>query len=139
MTLKEVAELMKEKGIPKKLLSIEHVYNFAQDRENRSIRFVRIVVRYQRGEKVLDIAERYKCSETTVKRYARLAGIPIRDKFMPVQIKGEVIRQLRLKLSLKAISQNLDVSESYISKVAKTVGLNRYKRGLTRKEIRGQL
>lgn len=134
MTLQDTAKLMKTNSIPDKLLSIEDVYTFAQDRENRSIRFVRIVVAYKRGEKVLAIAKQYGCSPTTVLRYARMVGLDTRDKFMPREIKANVIKQLRAKIPLRAISENLRVSQAYISKVAKEVGLNRYKKRLTREQ-----
>lgn len=133
MTLKEIANLMRESAAPKWALAQKDVYTFARDRENRSVRFVRICLAYKRGDKVEALAEEYQCSETTIKRYARMAGLPKRPKFLPCAIRWEVENQLRLGLPIQTIADNNQVSPAYVSKLGAELGLRRYKPRLTRR------
>jgi len=102
-------------------------FDFEAERQNRPPRFLDIVTDYAAGHTVNSIIEKYKCSKGTVLRYARLAGPPKREKHFDNSIRSQAIDLLKSGAPIKSISSMLNVSEAYVSIVAKASGLSRYK------------
>lgn len=110
------------------IAQITRIITFTQERANRLTRFMIIVKAYKSGALVSDIANKYGCSQWTVLRYARLAGLPNRPREAYTDRKDAVLAELQRGDKLKDIAKRHSCSEAYVSGVAKKAGLNRYKR-----------
>src|SRR5687768_10172738 len=73
------------------IAQIKRIVTFTQERANRLTRFLAIVRAYRGGTPVKNIEERFGCSRQTVLRYARLAGIPKRDKGFGPRVRAATI------------------------------------------------
>lgn len=103
-------------------------FDFETERKNRSPRFLQIVSAYEKNVPIKDIIEEHKCSRNTVLRYARMAGLPKREKHFDDSIRTQAITLLKAGAPLKEIAKTLKVSEAYVSLVAKDNGLSRRKK-----------
>ncbi len=130
LTLKNAAEYILTSKAPTGLLSIlrriRSVFSFTQERANRLARFVKIVRAYKAGQLVLDIEAEYGCSRHTVLRYARLAGLPKRQKGFDPDVRESVIAAYKAKKPIAEIAEKYKVSMAYVSKTATEEGINRY-------------
>lgn len=129
INLKTVAEYVRTSRGPKLLLNIlknvRWVFTFTQERANRVKRFIRIVNAYKAGVAVLKIEKDYGCTKSTVLRYARLAGLPKRDKGFEPDVRRATISLYKDNIPIAQISAQLSVSQAYVSKVATEEQINR--------------
>jgi uncharacterized protein YerC len=129
LTLQSAADYVRTARAPKPLLAIiaafRRVFTFTQERANRLSRFVIIANAYRRGQPVRDIEAKYGCSRNTVLRYARLAGLPKRDRGFEPGIRDAVIALYAQGKPIAQIQAQLGVSQAYISKTATEEGINR--------------
>jgi len=132
LNIKTVADYVRTSRGPKLLLNIlkniRNVFTFAQERANRVKRFIRIVNAYKAGVLISKIEGDYGCSRSTILRYARLAGLPKRDKGFSPDVRKATIALYKDKVSIAQIKAQLGVSEAYISKTATEEGISRYKK-----------
>ncbi len=133
LTLKDAAEYLRTGKAPQLLLTfimkIKRIFDFAQERANRPVRFLRVVKAYRNGKPVKDIEEEYGCSRNTVLRYARLAGLPKRPKSDDPERRAKIIKLSKVGgLSQKEIAVACNCSVSLVSIVEHEVGLKRYGR-----------
>lgn len=130
MKLQDAANYLKggpPKDLPALIATIKRVLKFPQERANRLARYIVIVRAYENGEAVDRIADRYGCTRHTVQRYARLAGLPIRPKHLPGEIRRAVIRDYKAKVPIAQIALLHGVSQAYVSKMAGEEGILRRK------------
>jgi hypothetical protein len=129
--LQTVADYIVKGHAPKILLNIlkniKSVFTFTQERANRVKRFVRIINAYKAGVAIIKIEEDYGCTKSTVLRYARLAGLPKRDRGFDPDIKIATLLLYKDGLPISQISAQLGVSQAYVSKTASEAGINRRK------------
>lgn len=129
LTLQSAADYVRTAKAPKALLAIitafRRVFTFTQERANRLSRFVVIANAYRRGQPVRDIEAKYGCSRNTVLRYARLCGLPKRDRGFESGIRDAVIALYVQGKPISQIQAQLGVSQAYISKTATEEGINR--------------
>ena len=137
MNLKDAANYIKRRNapLPALVVSIKRVLKFPQERANRLARYIIITRAYAKGEDVARIADRFGCSRHTVQRYARLAGLPTRPKHFPHAVRAAVLRDYRRKLPVAAIARLHDVSEAYVSKIAREAGISRYAKRPKRRRL----
>src|SRR6187402_1986704 len=112
--------------LPALVASIKRILKFPQERANRLARYVVITRAYQKGESVDQIRTRFGCSRHTVLRYARMAGLPLRPKHFPKEIRRAVIRDYKAKMPVADIARLHEVSPAYVSKIAREEGISRY-------------
>lgn len=128
-TLKDVGGYIRTAQAPKLLTDllkrIKSIFNFTQERENRLARYVDVINDYKAGMPVKEIEQKYGCSTHTVLRYARLAQLPKRPKGFDPQVRETCIILYKEGKPVAEIAAKLGVSEAYISKLAKEVGINR--------------
>lgn len=131
-TLKDAAEYLKTGKACGALLAIitkvKQVFDFAQERANRPVRFLRVVRAYRNGKLVKDIEEEYGCSRNTVMRYARMAGLPKRLKTDDPERRAKIIKLSKMgKMSQKQIAEQCNCSVALVSLVEHEAGLKRYR------------
>mgnify|MGYP001288035346 CR=1 FL=1 len=107
------------------LRAIKRIFTFAQERANRLRRCVEIIHLYAKGVPVRDIVDRYGCSNNTVLRYARAAGLPKRPKHFPEKVRLAALHMYKDGRPLAEIEARLGVSKAYVSKLATEEGINR--------------
>ncbi len=129
--LQQVGDYISSGKAPKALIfiinSFKPLFTFKQERFNRYKRYVKVVKAYKAGKLISDIEKEFECSRFTVLRYARLAGLPQRDKGFNSKIREAVIALYKQKKPIAEISARLGVSQAYISKTATEEGINRRK------------
>lgn len=129
LTLKDAASFLRTgrtvPGLRTFMALIRRIFTFTQERANRLTRFLVIVKAYKRGMPVRDIEEQYGCSKQTVLRYARLAGLPRRDRGFDPTVRRAVIAAYKLGKPIAEIQARFGVSQAYISKTATEEGINR--------------
>lgn len=104
--------------------SVRRVFDFAEERKNRSVRFFKVLKAYRDGTPVQTIANNYQCSRGTVQRYARIAGLAKRDKKkVPRDV---IIMAYKAKTPIKEIAKRYGISQALVSKIATEAGINRY-------------
>lgn len=104
--------------------SVKRVFNFAEERTNRAVRFFHVLTAYKAGQPVDSIATQYECSKTTVLRYARIAGLSKREKKRKVS-KEDVIAAYKTGRMVADIAREFDISPSRVSTIATENGINR--------------
>lgn len=131
MFLSDTAKAFRAGKWPKPLADllarVRRLFDFAQERDNRHARFVKIVEAYEARQPVALIEREFQCSKSTVLRYARLAQLDKRPKCFPADLKRAVLADVEAKVPFADIVRLHGVSQAYVSKVAKAAGLNRYK------------
>jgi uncharacterized protein YerC len=129
LTLRNAADYVRTSRAPEAFLAIirafRRVFTFSQERTNRLARFVMVANAYRRGQPVRDIEAKYGCSRGTVLRYARLAGMPKRDRGFEPGIRDAVIALYLEGKPIAQIQAQLGVSQAYVSKTASEEGINR--------------
>lgn len=133
LTLKDAAEYLRTGKAPQLLLTfitkIKRIFDFAQERANRPVRFLRVVKAYRNGMPVRDIEAEYGCSKHTVLRYARMAGLPKRSKSDDPERRAKIIKLSKTGgMSQKEIATACNCSVSLVSIVEHEAGLKRYNR-----------
>lgn len=130
-TLQQVGDYIRTGKGSKILISIVNslkpIFTFKQERYNRYKRYTKVVKAYKDGKLVADIEKEFECSRQTVLRYARLAGLPMRQKGFNSSVKEAVLALYKQNKPISEISAKLDVSQAYISKTATEAGINRRK------------
>ncbi len=132
LTLKTAAEYVQTLKAPRAFLSViasvKRVFDFAQERANRPVRFLRVVRAYRNGKLVKDIESEYGCSRQTVLRYARLAGLPKRPKTDDPERRAKIIKLSKAGgMSQIQIAKACNCSVALVSIVEHEAGLKRYK------------
>lgn len=139
LTLQSAADYVRTARAPKAFLAIiqafRRVFTFTHERANRLSRFVAVANAYRRGQPVRDIEAKYGCSRGTVLRYARLAGMPKRDRGFEPGIRDAVIALYLDGKPIAQIQAQLGVSQAYISKTATEEGINRRIFKKSRREV----
>lgn len=137
MKLADAANYIRNRRAPRSLpalvASIKRILKFPEERANRLARYIVVTRAYMAGEDVARIAERYGCSRHTVLRYARMAGLPVRPKHFPAEIKRAVLADYRRGLPVMDIARLHDVSQGFVSNAASEAGINRHKRPRVRR------
>lgn len=110
------------------LKQVKETIGFHEERANRLKRFLQIIYDYKNGVGVYEITCSYGCSKNTVLRYARIAGLPQRERSFGKGTRDEVIRLYRARIPVKQIAKDLKVSPAYISRTASEEGINRHAR-----------
>lgn len=128
-TLKATAQYVKtRRGSPElkaALRQINKVLDFPLERANRLVRFIEIVKAYQDGMPVADIESEYRCTKSTILRYARIMGLPKRPRHLEVTTRERVVRLYRQGIKIAVIAERCGVSEAYVSKTATEENINR--------------
>lgn len=129
LTLQTAADFVRTSRGPELLLKIlrrfRSIFDFTQERQNRLSRYVKITRAYSRGKPVSDIEAEYGCSKHTVLRYARMAGLPRRQRGFDPEIRKGVIALYQQKRPVAEIAARMGVSEAYVSKTATEEKINR--------------
>ena len=107
---------------------VKKIFDFAQERDNRPVRFLRIVKAYENGMMVKDIEAEYGCSKNTVLRYARMADLSKRPKTNDPERKAKIIKLSKQGKSQKEIAKECNCSVSLVSITEHEAGLKRYKK-----------
>lgn len=130
MTLTEVADFLRNKTMPNGLRilfnKMKRIFNFTIERNNRVVRFKKILEEYDAGIPLKKIVENYGCSRSTVLRYARIAGRPRRPKSDDPQRRAMIIGH-KAKLPQSEIARLCGCSIGLVSMVEHEAGLKRYK------------
>lgn len=128
-TLKTTAVYVKTRRAPKELKAmltqIKRVLNFPQERANRLVRFIEIVKAYQDGASIAEIESEYRCTKSTILRYARIMGLPKRPRHFEVSTRERVVRLYRQGIAIALIAERCGVSQAYVSKTATEENINR--------------
>jgi len=103
-------------------------FDFETERRNRSPRFLEIVTDYANGVPTKDIREKHKCSQNTVLRYARLAGLAKRVKGYGDETRMQAVEMTKAGIPQQQIAKLLGVSVPYVSMVCIKEGERRYMR-----------
>lgn len=131
LTIREASESIargeKPKGWRALLIRVRRIFTFTHERDNRVVRFAKIVKGYAEGRMVNDLAKEFGCSRGTVLRYARIAGLPKRDKFFDPAIRRGVIAMYEQEKPIAEIAARFGTSEAYVSKTASEEGIARRK------------
>lgn len=129
MKLQEAANYIKDPKapLPKLVASIQRILDFPRERANRLARYIVVTRAYGAGEPVSRIVSRFGCTRGTVLRYARMAGLPTRPKHFPADVRRAVIRDYKKRMPVATIARLHDVSMAYVSKLAREVGISRYR------------
>lgn len=106
-------------------MQIKSVLDFPLERANRLVRFIEIVKAYQDGMPVADIESEYRCTKSTILRYARIMGMPKRPRHFDVSKRERVVRLYRQGIKIAVIAERCGVSEAYVSKTATEENINR--------------
>jgi hypothetical protein len=127
--LSEAAEYIRLGQIPKALRDLfrrlVRIFTFAAERENRIVRYKKIIEEYKGEASVESIAMKYGCSKSTVLRYARLAGLDKRVRSDDPERWAKIIA-FKAKLPQSEIAKRVKCSVSLVSMVEHKAGLNRY-------------
>ena len=131
MRLSDAVGYLKTNRMTKLLASVlagaRNIITFTQERANRVARFVRIVRAYRANVPVQTIVDEYGCSKSTVLRYARLAGLPVRQRGFERSVWTEVVRLYRAGVPIAEIARQCGVSQAYVSRTATEEGISRKK------------
>jgi transposase-like protein len=130
-TIQSAADFWRTSRAPKAftrfLRAARRIFTFVYERANRLRRCVEIIDLYAKGVPVRDIVDRYGCSNHTVNRYARAAGLPKRPKHFPEKIRLAAIAMYKDGKPIAEIQARLGVSQAYVSNLATEEGINRRK------------
>lgn len=132
ITLKIAAEYVQTSKASRAFLavvaSVKRIFDFAQERANRPVRFLRVVRAYRNGKPVRDIMREFGCSNNTVNRYARMANLPHRPKTDDPERRAKIIRLAKQgTMSQKDIAAACQCSVALVSIVEHEAGLKRYR------------
>jgi len=132
ITLKVAAEYVQTSKASRAFLavimSVKRIFDFAQERANRPVRFLRVVRAYRNGKPVRDIVQEYGCSNNTVLRYARMAGLPKRPKTDDPERRAKIIKLSKQGgMSQVQIAKECNCSVALVSIVEHEAGLKRYR------------
>lgn len=101
--------------------------SYQVDQSRRYERMSEMLLKYERGMHVNEIAAQYDMSRNTVMRHARNAGLLKRPKTkLTHESKNLLINDIGL-ISQKEIAEKYNVSEAYVSHEAKKLGKNAYR------------
>lgn len=105
---------------------VRRVFDFAEERSNRVVRFLLIIKAYKAGEKIDAIAHRYKCSKSTIHRNIRIAGIERRGQ-RKKNVNDAVLEDYKSGIPIAEIAKKHGVSQAFVSREATRAGINRRK------------
>ena len=132
-TLQTAADYVRTGKVSKAFLAciarVRGIFTFAQEHANRPVRFMRVVRAYRNGKPVRDICGEFGCSNGTVLRYARMAGLPKRPKTDDPERRARIIALAKKGgLSQQQIAKACACSVTLVSIVEHEAGLSRYGR-----------
>lgn len=131
LTLQVVADFIRDRRIPRALLSLFRrfrVFGYKLERDNRVARFNKIIKEYQGPASVESIAAKYQCNRSTVLRYARMAGLPPRPRTDDPERHAKIL-SFGAKIPQEEIAKQCECSVSLVSQVEGAAGLVRYRKG----------
>lgn len=132
LTLQTAAEFLRTARAPRAFFAIvrkvRSIFTFTEERQNRPIRFLRVVRAYRNGKPVRDIQEEFGCSLNTVNRYARMAELPRRPKTDDPERRAKIIKLSKStpRPSQTEVAKACDCSVALVSLVEHEAGLPRY-------------
>lgn len=132
LTLQTAADFIRTSRAPKAFFAIirklRSIFTFAQERQNRLVRFLRVVRAYRNGKPVRDIQAEFGCSLNTVNRYARMSELPKRPKTDDPERRAKIIKLSKStpRPSQESIAKACGCSVALVSLVEHEAGLPRY-------------
>lgn len=132
VTLQTAANFLRTARAPKAFFAIlrrvRSIFSFEQERQNRPVRFLRVVRAYRDGKPVNDIRSEFGCSLNTINRYARMAELPKRPKSDDPARRAKIIRLSKSnpRPSQERIAKECECSVALVSLVEHEAGLPRY-------------
>ncbi len=131
LTLKDAAEYVRTSKAGELLLAVlrkaQHIFTFADERENRINRYVAVVNAYKSGMPIAAIEEKFGCSRRTIYDYLIRADID-RRRFIRSDTKAQVIELYKAGVPVTKIAELSNISLRAVMKIASDAGLSRKKK-----------